>query len=194
SNSVGIGKTWKIKHDTETLRQNTTKHVEEICVRFNSSDIDWEQIVYTLLQDKQDYVKYSEQDYIIIYHLDISSCVNLNINDFFFQLFFLQHIDTHSSSFHVSSNIVELPSKFNNVQDTPHNVLYALFSEIKKAQYCLKWMKEYYFDNLKFGIIANIYVYMFIYNLQAAFYSIIKNILQKPRKWTNWIWGDPPIE
>ncbi|ETO02636.1 hypothetical protein RFI_34782, partial [Reticulomyxa filosa] len=49
-----------------------------------------------------------------------------------------------------------------------------------------KWMKEYYSDNLKFGTIANIYVYMFIYNLQTTFYSIIKNRLQKPRKWTNW--------
>ncbi|ETO00466.1 hypothetical protein RFI_36978, partial [Reticulomyxa filosa] len=182
------------------------KHVEEICVQFNSSDIDWEQIVYILLQDKQDYVKYSEQDYIIIYHLDISSCVNLNINDFFFQLFFLQHIDTHSSSFHVNPNMVffvELPSKFDNVQDTPHNVLYTLFSEIKfplisvdkasnpflykeKAQYCLKWMKEYYSDNLKFETIVDIYVYIFIYNLE-------KFILQKPRGVTNWIWGAPQL-
>ncbi|ETN99960.1 hypothetical protein RFI_37508, partial [Reticulomyxa filosa] len=151
-------------------------------------------------------------DCIIVYHLDVSSCVNLNINGLFFQLFFLQHIDTHPSSFHVNPNMiffVELPSKFDNVQDTPHNILYTLFSEIKfplisadkasnpflykeKAQYCLKWMKEYYSDNLKFGIIANIYVYMFIYNLQTAFYSIIKNRLQKSRKLTNWIWGEPP--
>ncbi|ETO02872.1 hypothetical protein RFI_34541, partial [Reticulomyxa filosa] len=36
----------------------------------------------------------------------------------------------------------------------------------EKAQYCLKWMKEYYFDNLK---------------------------LQKPRKWTNWIWRAPQL-
>ncbi|ETN98803.1 hypothetical protein RFI_38684, partial [Reticulomyxa filosa] len=100
-----MGKTWKIKHDTEILRQNTTKHVEEICVQFNSSDIDWEQIVYILwqyylLQDKQDYVKYSKENCIIVYHLDVSSCVSKNINDFFFQLFFLQHIDTNSSCFH----------------------------------------------------------------------------------------------
>ncbi|ETO14594.1 hypothetical protein RFI_22774, partial [Reticulomyxa filosa] len=54
-----MGKTWTIKYNTKTLRQNTIKHVEEICVRFNSSDIDWEQTVHILWQ----YYLLQEQDY-----------------------------------------------------------------------------------------------------------------------------------
>ncbi|ETO14688.1 hypothetical protein RFI_22680 [Reticulomyxa filosa] len=140
------------------------------------------------LNAKQEYVKYSDQDCIIVYHLDVSSCVNRKINDLLFQLFFLRHIDTHSSSFHVNPNMVffvELPSKFDDVQ-----ALYTLFSGInfplvsvdkasnpflyeEKDQYCLKWMKEYYSDNLKFGVIIDIYVciHTITHNLKKLVYT-----------------------
>ncbi|ETO01603.1 hypothetical protein RFI_35837, partial [Reticulomyxa filosa] len=85
SDIVGMGKTWIINRDIKELKKSSTKHVRHTCVRFNSSEIDWEWIIRDLWQHhpcqvdkddiprwnaKQEYVKYSEQDCIIVYHLD----------------------------------------------------------------------------------------------------------------------------
>ncbi|ETO30682.1 hypothetical protein RFI_06441 [Reticulomyxa filosa] len=126
SKNVGMGKTWKIKHDIKS------KKLERIYMRFNSSIIDWDFIVNTFWQylpcqfnnisktaSQQDETKERTKDDLVVYHLDISSCVGKEINDFLFQLFF--HVNPNMAFF------IEIPSKFDSLQGTAADILYTLF-------------------------------------------------------------------
>ncbi|ETO17816.1 hypothetical protein RFI_19494 [Reticulomyxa filosa] len=182
STKVGTGKTWKIQRDIRYLRKKTNK-VQSVCIRLNSSDIDWEEIVETLwnyhpcqlshasqetivnVEKRVNDLNYSKDNWIV-YHIDVSSCVNKDINDFFFQLLYLQHIDTMNYSFHVNPNMIffiEIPSKIDSFSDTSHNFFYTLFFKMKfpvklkpppfnigdKGQLSIKWMEEYFAGKLK---------------------------------------------
>ncbi|ETO01741.1 hypothetical protein RFI_35699 [Reticulomyxa filosa] len=145
SNNIGMGKTWKIQADIEKYQKECK--IEKIYVRFNSSVIDWKWTMNTLwqyhpckfdytLEDNMNSIQKNKdqiappEDTLVIYHLDISSCVNRDINDFLFQLLYLQHIDTDCSIFHVSSNMaffIEIPSQFDSSEGTARDILYTLF-------------------------------------------------------------------
>ncbi|ETO00762.1 hypothetical protein RFI_36678, partial [Reticulomyxa filosa] len=177
SNNIGMGKTWKIQADIEEYQEECK--IEKICVRFNSSAIDWKWIVNTFwqyhpckfdhtLEDNVNNIRKkknqttSPEDTLVIYHLDISSCINEDMNDFLFQLLYLQHIDTDCSSFHVNPNMaffIEIPSQFDSLKGDAKDILYTLFPKSnfptitvsksnnpfyfgKEAQYCVKWIKE----------------------------------------------------
>ncbi|ETO14438.1 hypothetical protein RFI_22930, partial [Reticulomyxa filosa] len=177
STKIGMGKTWKIQQDIQNLRKKTNK-VQSYCIRLNSSDIDWEEIVKTLWKyhpcqlnnasqeaifnvgKRVNDLKYSKDNWIV-YHIDVSSCVDKDINDFFFQLLYLQHIDTVNCSFHVNPNMIffiEIPSKIDSFSDTSHNFFYTLFFKMRfpvqsespsfdigdKGQFSIKWMKEFF--------------------------------------------------
>ncbi|ETO11161.1 hypothetical protein RFI_26215 [Reticulomyxa filosa] len=70
------------------------------------------------------------KDDLVVYHLDISSCVGKEMNDFLFQLLHLQHIDTDCCSFHVNPDMaffIEIPAKLDSFQYTAADILYTLF-------------------------------------------------------------------
>ncbi|ETN98599.1 hypothetical protein RFI_38893, partial [Reticulomyxa filosa] len=120
SKNVGMGKTWRIKHDIER------KRLERIYVRFNSSTIDWDSTVNTFWQyhlcqfnEKIAIKKKRTKDDLVVYHLDISSCVSKEMNDFLFQLFF--HVNPNMAFF------IEIPSKFDSFPGTAADILYTLF-------------------------------------------------------------------
>ncbi|ETO11373.1 hypothetical protein RFI_26003, partial [Reticulomyxa filosa] len=177
SNNIGMGKTWKIQEDIKECQKE--RKLENICVRFNSSAIDWKWTVNTFwqyhpckfdqtLEDNTNNIRKkknqtaSPEDTLVIYHLDISPCINQDMNDFLFQLLYLQHIDTDCSSFHVNPNMaffIEIPSQFDSLEGNAKDILYTLFPKSnfpmiavdefnnpfyfgKKAQYCIKWIKE----------------------------------------------------
>ncbi|ETO11389.1 hypothetical protein RFI_25991, partial [Reticulomyxa filosa] len=148
SNNIGMGKTWKIQEDIEKYQKECK--IENICVRLNSSAIDWKWTVNTFWQyhpckfdqnleenvdniRKKKHQTASSEDTLVIYHLDISSCVNRDINDFLFQLLYLQHIDTDCSSFHVNPNMaffIEIPSQFDSLKGNAKDILYTLFPNL----------------------------------------------------------------
>ncbi|ETO04380.1 hypothetical protein RFI_33013, partial [Reticulomyxa filosa] len=84
------GKTWTIRRDIKDLEQTTSK-IQSVCIRFNSSDIDWENTVKVLwkyhpcqadnaskensknIEKNMKNLKYSKDNWIV-YHIDISSC------------------------------------------------------------------------------------------------------------------------
>ncbi|ETO07864.1 hypothetical protein RFI_29527 [Reticulomyxa filosa] len=172
SEHIGMGKTWRIQEDIKEYQKE--RKLEKIYVRFNSSDIDWELIVNTFWPyhscklDNLDNIRNLQtsisqlKDALVVYHLDISSCVNEDMNDFLFQLLYLQHIDTDCSSFYMNPNMaffVEIPSQFHSLEDTANNVLYTLFPESNfptiivdevsnpfqlgnEAQNCIKWILQ----------------------------------------------------
>ncbi|ETN99854.1 hypothetical protein RFI_37614, partial [Reticulomyxa filosa] len=198
SEDVGMGKTWKIKHNIEKEEK-----LERIYVRFNSSTIDWDSTINKFWQhhpcqfnndskvDDQEIVtkKKRSKDDLVVYHLDISSCVGKEMNDFLFQLLYLQHIDTDGCSFHVNPNMaffIEIPSKFDSLSEKIKDVLYTLFPTSKfptisvnetnnpfqfgeEAQYCIKWIKEFRAGNLKCG---NFVEYFFTLNLLLLFFPL----------------------
>ncbi|ETO07612.1 hypothetical protein RFI_29781 [Reticulomyxa filosa] len=120
--------------------------------------------------DNQEIVtkKKRTKDDLVVYHLDISSCVGKEMNDFLFQLLYLQHIDTDGCSFHVNPNMaffIEIPSKF-DLFSKASDILYTLFPRPKfltvdvnetnnpfqlgkEEQYCIKWIKEFQAGNLR---------------------------------------------
>ncbi|ETN99867.1 hypothetical protein RFI_37601, partial [Reticulomyxa filosa] len=197
SENAGMGKTWRIRHDIEE-----EKKLEEIYVRFNGSTIDWDSTINKFWQhhpcqfnndskmDNQEIVtkKKRSKDDLVVYHLDISSCVGKEMNNFLFQLLYLQHIDTDGCSFHVNPNMaffIEIPSKFDSFPGTAADVLYTLFPRSKfptvdvnkdnnpfqfgkEAQYCIKWIKEFQADNLKCGEFVDIF---FALNIYCFFFS-----------------------
>ncbi|ETO01001.1 ring finger protein [Reticulomyxa filosa] len=173
SKQVGMGKSTLIQRDIEKIRkihENSTKTIKEICVAFNSKDIDWIQIMDNLWSYHP-----CPEDSLIIYHLNISSCVSVQINDFLFELLFLQHIDSNSQisqCFHVNSNmifLIEIPSTLDNL--SPNEMFFNLFSRVIQfpnvevsnlnnsfefgmdAQYTIKWMQQYFEGNLEFSYI-----------------------------------------
>ncbi|ETO09019.1 hypothetical protein RFI_28368, partial [Reticulomyxa filosa] len=177
STNVGMGKSWAIQRDIRVLKKKIKK-VQSVCIRFNGGDIDWEGIVKTLwkyhpcqlnnasqetivdVEERVNDLKYSKDNWIV-YHLDVSSCVNKDINDFFFQLLYLQHIDTMNCSFHVNPNMaffIEIPSKVDTFQGMLHSFFYILFFKLRfpvkskipsfnvgdKGQLSIKWMEEFF--------------------------------------------------
>ncbi|ETN97359.1 hypothetical protein RFI_40172, partial [Reticulomyxa filosa] len=180
SKQVAMGKSRLIQRDIQRIRErHKTKTVHEICVAFNSKDIDWMKIMnrfwsyHPCFNDVKD-ADIDEENTLIIYHLNISSCVSKRINDFLFELLFLQHINSNSQisqCFHVNPNmifLIEIPSvldhsdftlsletffylffstvKFPIVQVSPQN---NEFEFGKKAQYAIKWLQEFFDGNLK---------------------------------------------
>ncbi|ETO07828.1 hypothetical protein RFI_29564, partial [Reticulomyxa filosa] len=103
---VGMGKSRVIQRDIEkiqSIHRQKGRAVKDVCVTFNGIAIDWEQTMDSLWS----YYPCSD-DSLIIDHLNILSCVSTQINDFLFQLLFLQHIDSNSQisqCFHVNSNM-----------------------------------------------------------------------------------------
>ncbi|ETO11059.1 ring finger protein, partial [Reticulomyxa filosa] len=173
SKRVGMGKSTLIQRDIEKIRkkhENSTKMVKEIYVAFNGKDIDWTQIMDNLWSYHP-----CPKDSLIICHLNISSCVSVQINDFLFELLFLQHIDSNSQisqCFHVNSNmifLIEIPSTLDNL--SPNEMFFNLFSRVIQfpnvevsnlnnsfefgmdAQYTIKWMQQYFEGNLEFSYI-----------------------------------------
>ncbi|ETO00735.1 hypothetical protein RFI_36705, partial [Reticulomyxa filosa] len=109
-----------------------------------------------------------------IYHLNISSCVSTQINDFLFQLLFLQHIDSNSQisqCFHVNSNmifLIEIPSTLDylSFDESIPNFFYLFFSAVQfpviqvsnqnnpfefemETQDTIKWMRQHFHGNSK---------------------------------------------
>ncbi|ETO00609.1 hypothetical protein RFI_36831, partial [Reticulomyxa filosa] len=180
---VGLGKSWKIQRDIQCLQQQTSR-VQSVRLRFNSGNIDWEDIVKTLWTYHPCQVNSASKDSItgvnkrikdfnyfkdnwIVYHIDVSSCVNKDINDFFFQLLYLQHIDAMNCSFHVNPNMIffiEIPCKLDMFSDTPHNFFYTLFFNTRfqmksklpafnvgdKGRSSIEWMEGFFAGKLEF--------------------------------------------
>ncbi|ETO05188.1 hypothetical protein RFI_32209 [Reticulomyxa filosa] len=98
------------------------------------------------------------------------------MNTFLFELLFLQHINTtlnvwESQCFHVNANmafLIELPFKLNGIKNDYQEILHTIFSlpslpivKVSKdtnpyvfgpeAQFAIKWMKEFFDGNLKYG-------------------------------------------
>ncbi|ETO01754.1 hypothetical protein RFI_35689 [Reticulomyxa filosa] len=168
SERVGMGKSRVIQRDIGKIRkiyEERGKTVKDVCVTFNGKDIDWEQTMNSL---------WSYYNSMIIYHLNISSCVSAQINDFLFQLLFLQHIDSNSQisqCFHVNSNmifLIEIPSTLDdpNLNESVQNFFYLFFSDVQfpiiqvsnqnnsfefemEAQYTIKWMQQFFNRKLK---------------------------------------------
>ncbi|ETO08600.1 cell differentiation family, Rcd1-like protein, partial [Reticulomyxa filosa] len=187
SDRVAMGKSTLIQRDMEKIRNlcKGVRAVKEVCVTFNGKDIDWEQTMKSLwshhpcvdavgLQGKHDKLKH-ELDALIVYHLNISSCVSEQINDFLFELLFLQHINSNfqmCQCFHVNPNmafLIEVPSTLNDPIAilSPQKLFYLFFSVAqfpilqvtmqnnpfvfgKEAQYAIKWMQEFFAGHLKF--------------------------------------------
>ncbi|ETN98551.1 hypothetical protein RFI_38946 [Reticulomyxa filosa] len=170
SERVGMGKSRFIQRDIEKIRkihQKSDKIVKDVCVAFNGKDIDWEQTMNSLWSYYP-----CPADSLVIYHLNISSCVSTQINDFLFQLLFLQHIDSNSQMpqcFHVNSNmifLIEIPSTLDELSLNPfQSFFYSLFSAAqfptvqvskqnnpfefeKEAQDTIKWMWQYFNGDL----------------------------------------------
>ncbi|ETO18534.1 hypothetical protein RFI_18732, partial [Reticulomyxa filosa] len=180
SERVAMGKSRLIQRDIQRIREiHKTKTVHEICITFNSKDIDWIKIMdrfwsYHPCSNEMKNMDIGEGNTLIIYHLDISSCVSNRINNFLFELLFLQHINSNSQMsqcFHVNSNmifLIEIPSTFDRSSPTLSfkQFFYLFFSTVqfptiqvssqdnefefeKEAQYAIKWMQEFYNGNLK---------------------------------------------
>ncbi|ETN97631.1 hypothetical protein RFI_39898, partial [Reticulomyxa filosa] len=96
SGQVAMGKSRLIQRDIQRIRKiHKAKTIHEICVAFNSKDIDWVTIM-NRFWSHHPYSDIDEENTLIIYHLNISSCVSKEINDFLFELLFLQHINSSS--------------------------------------------------------------------------------------------------
>ncbi|ETO04332.1 hypothetical protein RFI_33066, partial [Reticulomyxa filosa] len=181
SEKVAMGKSTLIQRDIQRIREiHKTKTIHEICIAFNSKDIDWIKIMdrfwsyHPCSNDVKD-ADIDEENTLIIYHLNISSCVSKRINDFLFELLFLQHINSNSQMsqcFHVNPNmifLIEIPSTLNRPDFTvsPKKCFYLFFSTVKfptvevspqnnkfefgkEAQYVIKWMQEFFNGNFKF--------------------------------------------
>ncbi|ETN98437.1 hypothetical protein RFI_39064, partial [Reticulomyxa filosa] len=172
SERVGMGKSYKIRNES----QKTSQHV---CIAFNSSDIEWKFLVQNFWRyhpSQSDLAivpnrKISDHD-IIAFHLDLSSSISTEINNFLFELLFLQHVNTGQNileCFHVNHNMaffIEIPSKLSDDKQTPQQLLYTLFGPIafpildvntennlydygKEAQYAFKWIREFDANHLK---------------------------------------------
>ncbi|ETO02489.1 hypothetical protein RFI_34941 [Reticulomyxa filosa] len=109
---------------------------------------------------------------LIVYHLDVSSCISSSMNTFLFELLFLQHINAtiNSQCFHVNPNmafLIEIPSQLNGVEPICAKILHTVFSVSSfpvvhvtqetnpyifgpEAKFSIKWMKEFYAEHLKF--------------------------------------------
>ncbi|ETO29434.1 hypothetical protein RFI_07687, partial [Reticulomyxa filosa] len=138
SGEIGMGKSHKIKKDIQQL------NMKRFCVAFNSGDIDWECVIQSFWRyhpcknwDWNDNLNKlaaacsfktnnnnNNNSNAIMYHLDLSSCVQSEINDFLFELLFLQHIDIGQSNlglcFHVKPNmafLIEIPSVLNQREE-----------------------------------------------------------------------------
>ncbi|ETO14008.1 hypothetical protein RFI_23361 [Reticulomyxa filosa] len=185
-----MGKSFKIEQDIASIRKINPK-TQVVRVAFNSSTMDWksimegfwryhpctneEQVQENLIgiESKCSQLNY-HADNLVVYHLDISSCVSASMNTFLFELLFLQHINTTlnvpaSQCFHVNTNmafLIEMPFKLNGSNNDYKKVLYTIFSLSKlpivkvskdtnpyvfgpEAQFAIKWMKEFFADNLK---------------------------------------------
>ncbi|ETO01246.1 hypothetical protein RFI_36194 [Reticulomyxa filosa] len=172
SKRVGMGKSYKIRKES----QKTSQYV---CIAFNSSDIEWKFLVQNFWRyhpSQSDLAivpnrKISDHD-IIAFHLDLSSSISTEINNFLFELLFLQHVNTGQNileCFHVNHNMVffiEIPSKLSDDKQTLQQLLYTLFGPIafpildvntennpyvygEEAQYALKWIREFDANHLK---------------------------------------------
>ncbi|ETO05595.1 hypothetical protein RFI_31802, partial [Reticulomyxa filosa] len=181
SEQVAMGKSRLIHKDIQRIREiHKTKTVHEICVAFNSKNIDLVKIMdrfwsYHPCSNKVKDADIDEKSTLIIYHLNISSCVSKRINDFLFELLFLQHINSNSQMsqcFHVNPNmifLIEIPSTLDRARRTllPKMFFYLFFSTVKfatvqvsaqnnefefgkEAQYAIKWMQKFFNGNLKF--------------------------------------------
>ncbi|ETO02421.1 hypothetical protein RFI_35015, partial [Reticulomyxa filosa] len=80
SERVAMGKSTLIQRDIQRIREiHKTKTIHEICVAFNSTDIDWMKIMdrfwsyHPCSNDMKD-ADIDEENTLIIYHLNISSC------------------------------------------------------------------------------------------------------------------------
>ncbi|ETO12045.1 hypothetical protein RFI_25331 [Reticulomyxa filosa] len=166
SKRVGMGKSYKIRKVCEKASQH-------VCIAFNSEDIEWKYLVHnfwryhpsqadlTIAQNR----KIRNHD-IIAFDLDLSSSISTEINNFLFELLFLQHVNIGQNileCFHVNHNMaffVEIPSKLSNDKQTTQQLLYTLFGPIafpildvntennpydygKEVQYALKWIREF---------------------------------------------------
>ncbi|ETO05979.1 hypothetical protein RFI_31416, partial [Reticulomyxa filosa] len=176
SKRVGMGKSYKIRKDS----QKTSQHV---CIAFNSEDIEWKFLVHNFWRYHPSQAnlaiapnrKISDHD-IITFHLDLSSSISTEINNFLFELLFLQHINTGQNileCFHVNHNMaffIEIPSKLSIDKQTPQQLLYTLFGPIafpildvntennpyvygEEAQYALKWIREFDANHLKLSFL-----------------------------------------
>ncbi|ETO20432.1 hypothetical protein RFI_16783 [Reticulomyxa filosa] len=209
---VRLYETWTIRQDIKALEQ--ISKIQSVCIRFNSRDIDWENTAKTLwkyhpcqahnvskensesIEKNMENLKYSKDNWIV-YHIDVSSCVNKDINNFFFQLLYLQRIDTMNYSFHVNPNMIffiEIPSKIDTFLDTPHNFFYILFfkmpfaNETKlslfntgdKGQFSIKWMEEFFSGKLKSFFVYQFFFFFNKKNRQRNFViNIFKNLIQQ---------------
>ncbi|ETO03184.1 hypothetical protein RFI_34224 [Reticulomyxa filosa] len=190
SDQIGMGKSFKIEQDVALIRSINPK-VQAVRIAFNSSAIDWNIIMegfwryhpctigeqvqknITDIENKCLDLNYHAEN-LVVYHLDISSCVSDSMNTFLFELLFLQHINTTlnvlaSQCFHVNTNmafLVEMPFKLNGSNSDHKKVLHTIFSLSKlpiikvsketnpyvfgpEAQFAIKWMKEFFAGNLK---------------------------------------------
>ncbi|ETN99354.1 hypothetical protein RFI_38127, partial [Reticulomyxa filosa] len=172
SKCVGMGKSYKIRKDCEKASQR-------VCIAFNSEDIEWKFLVHNFWRyhpSQSDLAivpnrQISDHD-IIAFHLDLSSSISTEINNFLFELLFLQHVNTGQNileCFHVNHNMaffIEIPSKLSIDKQTPQQLLYTLFGPIafpildvntknnpyvygQEAQYALKWIREFNANCLK---------------------------------------------
>ncbi|ETN99390.1 ring finger protein [Reticulomyxa filosa] len=180
SKRVGMGKSRVIQRDIEKIRSihsQKDKTVKDVCVAFNGKDIDWEQTMKSL----RSYYPCPDNS-LIIYHLNISSCVSTQINDFLFQLLFLQHIGSNSQisqCFHVNSNmifLIEIPSTLDDLSfdESIPNFFYLFFSVVQfpvmqvssqnnpfefemEAQQVIKWARPYFDKNTRYFCIFTVF-------------------------------------
>ncbi|ETN99766.1 hypothetical protein RFI_37701, partial [Reticulomyxa filosa] len=83
------------------IRKDSQKTSQHVCIAFNSSDIEWKFLVQNFWRyhpSQSDLAivpnrKISDHD-IIAFHLDLSSSISTEINNFLFELLFLQHVNT----------------------------------------------------------------------------------------------------
>ncbi|ETO19785.1 hypothetical protein RFI_17444, partial [Reticulomyxa filosa] len=133
SDQIGMGKSFKIEQDIASIRKINPK-MQAVRIAFNSNTMDWKKNLIGIAS-KCATLNYSV-DNLIVYHLDISSCVSASMNMFLFELLFLQHINTTlnvpaSQCFHVNTNMaffIEMPFKLNGSDSDYKKVLHSIFS------------------------------------------------------------------
>ncbi|ETO11063.1 hypothetical protein RFI_26313 [Reticulomyxa filosa] len=156
SDQIGIGKSFKIGQDIAAIREFNPK-VQDVRVAFNSSTIDWKSVMegfwryhpctnekkvqenLSAIESKCSKLNYSV-DSLIVYHLDISSCVSVSMDTFLFELLFLQHVNIPLNTvmevqcFHVNSNmafLIEMPVQLLDVDHDYKQLLRTVFSLAK---------------------------------------------------------------
>ncbi|ETO05639.1 hypothetical protein RFI_31758 [Reticulomyxa filosa] len=176
SEQVAMGKSTLIQRDIQSIRK---KHQKKQSMKFVLHLIIMNRFwSYHPCSNDSKGADIDEKNTLIIYHLNISSCVSKQMNDFLFELLFLQHINSNSRTtqcFHVNSNmifLIEIPSTLDELNSTLSfkQFFYLLFSTVqfptvqvsnqnnefvfeKEAQYTIKWMQEFYNGNLKKRVI-----------------------------------------